>query len=158
MYPLHHSPDNGETTGFCGERVDLIGALPDIAKETFNGIGGTDIPMHDWWKIVKREEVFFVFHQAAHGFGIAFLVFALKRCQVNQCLFFGRSFPDPGQFRRDGITFALGNSVHHVALFMHDTPLAWGDGKKGCNGGQQSLMPVCHDQVNLGGSALPQIV
>src|SRR5713226_3189364 len=36
---LHDSPDNGETTGFRGEGINLIGALPHIAKEAFNGIG-----------------------------------------------------------------------------------------------------------------------
>ena len=30
---LHDSPDNGETTGFRGEGINLIAALPHIAKE-----------------------------------------------------------------------------------------------------------------------------
>src|ERR1700693_5161641 len=36
---LHHRPDNSQTTGLSGERVNLIGALSDIAKETLDGIG-----------------------------------------------------------------------------------------------------------------------
>ena len=35
---LHHRPHDGQTTGFCRKGVNRIRALPDIAKETFNGI------------------------------------------------------------------------------------------------------------------------
>ncbi len=36
---LDRRPDNGETTGLRREHVNLIGALPHIAEETFDGIG-----------------------------------------------------------------------------------------------------------------------
>jgi hypothetical protein len=51
---LHHRPDDGQTTGFRGESVNLIRALPDIAKETFNGIGAANVAMHHRWKSIKN--------------------------------------------------------------------------------------------------------
>jgi hypothetical protein len=72
---LHHGPDDGQTTGFCRERINLISALPNIAKEAFNGIGGTNIAMHHLREGVKRQEMFFIFGQAADGFWIPLLVF-----------------------------------------------------------------------------------
>jgi hypothetical protein len=80
VYPLHHGPHNGQTTRFGREGINLIGSLPHIPKEAFNRIGAPNVAMHDWWKVVKCEEMFFIFHQTSHGFGIAFLIFALKRC------------------------------------------------------------------------------
>ena len=44
---LHHRPDDGRTTRFGHEGVDLIGALADIAKQAFNRIGAADVAMHD---------------------------------------------------------------------------------------------------------------
>ena len=44
---LHHGPDDGQTTGLGGERVNLSGALPDEASQAFNGIGTPDVAMHD---------------------------------------------------------------------------------------------------------------
>jgi len=134
MYSLHHSPHNGEATGFCGEGVNLIGSLSHIAKETFHRIGGTDGAMHHLRKVVKCEEMFFIFHQASYRFRVAFLVFALKRRQMEQRLVFGRCFPNPGQFCRDGGAFALGKSIHHMALFLHDAALTRGSRKKCGNG------------------------
>lgn len=75
MDVLHDSPNDRETTGFCCERIDLVRSLPNIAKETFNGIGGANVAMHHWWKRIKGQHMLFIFHQAADGFGIALLVF-----------------------------------------------------------------------------------
>ena len=58
---LHHGPDHGETTGFGRESVNLIRVLSYIAKETLNGIGATDVAVHDWWKRIKRQEMLFIF-------------------------------------------------------------------------------------------------
>jgi hypothetical protein len=85
---LHHRPDNGETTGFRRKGVNLIGALPDIAKETFNGIGAPNVAMHDRWKSKKRQKMLFIFTEAADGFGIALLVFGFKSCQIEQRILF----------------------------------------------------------------------
>src|SRR3989442_8309087 len=51
---LHHRPHDGQTAGFCRKDVNLIGALPDIAEKTFNGIGTADVAMHDRRESIKR--------------------------------------------------------------------------------------------------------
>src|SRR5579884_3581794 len=78
LYSLHHRPHNSQTTSFCGEGVNLIGALSDIAKEAFDRIGRTDIPMHHLGKGIKREQMLFVLYQATDRFGIALLVLAFE--------------------------------------------------------------------------------
>ena len=74
MYILHDCPDDGQTTGFCGEGINLIGSLANIAKEAFNGVGTPNITVHHWWKRIKRQEMFFIDASAADGFGIALLI------------------------------------------------------------------------------------
>ena len=54
---LHHRPDNSQTTGLSGERVNLIGALSDIAKETLDGIGAANVAMHDRREGVKCQQM-----------------------------------------------------------------------------------------------------
>ncbi len=82
MNVLHGSPNDGQATGFCREGINLIGALPDITKKAFNRIGATNIPMHDRWKGIKRQQVLFLFGQATDGFGIALLVCGFKGRQI----------------------------------------------------------------------------
>jgi hypothetical protein len=91
-------------------------ALPYVAKETFNGIGRTDIPMHDLRKSLKRQEMLFIFHQAAHRFGILLLVFAFECRQLGQGLLFRWRLPDPSQFRSDRVLLSDGgwHSCHCV--------------------------------------------
>ena len=50
MDSLHHSPNNRQTTGFCGKGINLIGTSSDIAKQTFNRVGASDVTMHDLWE------------------------------------------------------------------------------------------------------------
>ena len=50
---LNGGPDDGETTGFRSEHVDLIRALAHIAEKALNGIGGLDMPMHALGEVVK---------------------------------------------------------------------------------------------------------
>jgi hypothetical protein len=45
---LHDRPDDGQTTGFGGKSINLIGALPNVTKQTFNRIGAANRAMHDW--------------------------------------------------------------------------------------------------------------
>jgi hypothetical protein len=42
---LDRRPDNRQATRFCGEDVDLIGALPHIAKQAFNSIRRLNVPV-----------------------------------------------------------------------------------------------------------------
>jgi len=92
---LHYCPHNREAAGFCGEGVNLIRALPDIAKETFNGIRAADVAMHDWRKRIKGQEMLFIFDQAADGFWIAFLVCGFECCQIEQRILFLLLLEDP---------------------------------------------------------------
>lgn len=79
---LHYGPDDGQTTGFRREGVNLIGALSHIAKEALDGVGRANVAMHDRWERIKRQKMLFIFTEAADGFGIALLVFGLKGCQI----------------------------------------------------------------------------
>ncbi len=93
---LHHSPDNGQTGRLRRKGVNLIGALAHIAKETFNGIGRANGAMHDRWESIKRQQMLFIFTQAADGFGIALLLFGFKGRQIEQRVLFLLLFEDPG--------------------------------------------------------------
>ena len=90
---LHHGPDNGQTTGFRGEGSNLIRSLPHIAKETFDGIGVADVAMHDRWKRIKGQQMFFIFAQAANRFWRAFLIFGFEGRQIEQHILFLLLFP-----------------------------------------------------------------
>ncbi len=72
---LHHGPDTSETTGFRCERINLIGALSHIAKKAFNGIGAANVAMPDQRFGIKRQQMLFIFTEAANGFGVALAVF-----------------------------------------------------------------------------------
>ncbi len=43
---LHGRPDDGQATHLSCEHANLIGVLPHVAKETFNGIGGLNVSVH----------------------------------------------------------------------------------------------------------------
>ena len=78
VYSLHHRPHNGETTGFGGEGINLIGSLSHIAEKAFDGVGRANVAMHDLRKGVKREQMLFILHQASDCLRIALLVLALE--------------------------------------------------------------------------------
>ncbi len=65
---LDGGPDNGETTGLRCEHINLIGALPHIAEQAFDGVGGLNMSVQGLRKLVKREEVLFIFRQAAQRY------------------------------------------------------------------------------------------
>ena len=89
---LDGCPDNGQATGLGREHINLIGALPHIAEETFNGIGRLNVPMHRLRKRIKRQEVLFVLSQASYRFWIALAYLALKAANwVNASGFVGCS-------------------------------------------------------------------
>ena len=77
---LHHGPDDCQTRRLCRKSVNLIGALPHIAKEAFNRIGRANVTMHDRWKRIKRQQMLFIFHQAAHCFSVALAI--LGECSL----------------------------------------------------------------------------
>ncbi len=51
---LHSCPDNRQATGLRREHVDLIGALPDITEQAFDGIGSLHVPVSRLGKSIKR--------------------------------------------------------------------------------------------------------
>src|SRR5229473_6355824 len=57
---LDGGPDDRQATGLRGEHINLIGALPHIAEQTFNRIGGLNVPMHRGRKLVKRQRLLFL--------------------------------------------------------------------------------------------------
>ena len=77
---LHHGPDNGQATGFRGEDVNLIRSPSNITKQTFNGIGASNVAMHHLREGVKRQEMLLIFAQAADRFWVAQVVFAFEGC------------------------------------------------------------------------------
>ena len=155
---LDGGPDNRQTTALCREDIDLIGPLPHIAEQTFNGIGGPDMPMHPLRKVVKREGFFFFLCQTAHGFWIALALFGFAGHELDHGLLFCRLVPDAHEFGLDHATLAARNSVEDVALLMQQTTLRRGSRKQFLHGCQQSVMPVAHDQIHLSGSSGPQVV
>jgi hypothetical protein len=54
MDPLHDSLHNRQATGFRSEGANLIGTSSDIAKQTFNRVGASDVTMYDLWEGIKR--------------------------------------------------------------------------------------------------------
>ncbi len=57
------------------EGVDWVGALAHIAQQAFNGIGAANVAVHRRREGIKGQEMLFIDASAAHGFGIALLVF-----------------------------------------------------------------------------------
>jgi len=72
---LDRGPHNRQAAVLGGEDANLIGALPHEASETFDGIGGLNMPVHGSRKCIERQGLLFLFSQASHRFGIAFAVF-----------------------------------------------------------------------------------
>jgi hypothetical protein len=54
---LHHRPDDRQTAGFGRKGVNLIGALPNIAKQAFNGVGASNVAVHDLREGIKRQHM-----------------------------------------------------------------------------------------------------
>ncbi len=71
---------------------------------------------------------------------------------------FDRMFPDANQFGLHIPTFSPGDGVEDIALFMHQTALTRGGCKQLRDRGPQSIMPIGHDQVDLGDPSCAQIL
>jgi len=65
---LDRGQDNRQATGLSGEHINLIGALPHIAKQTLNGIGGLNVSVHGGREVIKRERLLFLLCQTSHRF------------------------------------------------------------------------------------------
>jgi len=155
---LHHCPDNGQATRFCRESVNLIRALSDMAKETFNGIGAVNGAMHDRRESIKGQQMLFIFGETAYRFWIALLVLGFEGRHIEQRILFLPLLEDPGSFWADLFALAMSNSIEDMALFMHHTALSGSGWKQRGEGCQQSLMPIGDDQVDLGRPSIAQVL
>ncbi len=138
--------------------IYLISALSHIAEETFDRIRALNIPMDGGRELVKRQEMRFILPQAAHRFWIALAVFGFEGRQLGDGLLLVRLFPDANQFGLHIPTFSPGDGVEDIALFMHQTALTRGGCKQLRDRGPQSIMPIGHDQVDLGDPSCAQIL
>jgi hypothetical protein len=107
---------------------------------------------------IKREEMLLIFTPAPYGLGITLVVFGLECAQIEQRILFLLLLPDACQFSRDLLPLTVGNGVEHLALFMHQTPLARGCRKQSLDRCHESIMPISDDQIDLGHSPLAQIL
>ena len=115
---LHRRPDNAETTGLGREGINLIGALPHIAEETFDRIGRLNVSMHRLRECKKGEGVLFVFSQASDCLRIALIVLGFEGRQLDQGLLLGRLAPDAVEFRLHLASFSPGNGAQqHSAAY-----------------------------------------
>src|SRR2546430_8398629 len=146
---LHHSPNNGETAHLCGEGINLIGALSNIAEKTFDGIGRLDMTIHGRWKSIKGQQMLFILSQAAYGFGITLSIFRFKCRQVDKCILLLLLFPNAAEFGLDVLAFSSRDGTHDITLLVDETALTRGCRKEFPDGCQQSIMSVCHQQIYL---------
>ena len=122
---LDRGPDNRQATGLGGEDVNLIGTLAHIAEQTFNGIGGPDMPMHPLRKVVKREGFLFFLCQTAHGFWIALAVFGFEGRQLYQCFLLCRLLPNASEFSLNISALSSRDGIQDIALLVQQTALVW---------------------------------
>jgi hypothetical protein len=115
---LDRGPHNRQAAVLGGEDVDLIGALPHVAEEAFDGIGGLNMPVHGLRKLVKREGLLFLFSQASQRFGIAFTIFGFEGRQLDECLLFGRLLPNRHEFNLNLTALSPGDRSEDIALLM----------------------------------------
>jgi hypothetical protein len=155
---LHGCPDDAQATGLRREDIDLIGPLPHIAEQTLNGIGGLNMPMHALREGVKREGLLFFLAQTSHCLWIALAVFGFEGHQLSHGFLFGGLLPDSCEFGGHLSALPSGDGIQDIALLMHQTALTRGGRKQFLHGGQQAVMSVGDDQIDVSGSTSAQIV
>jgi hypothetical protein len=150
---LDRGPDNREATGLGRKHVNLVGALAHITEQTLNGIGRLNMPMHGLRELVKREGLLFFLGQTSYCLWIALAIFGFEGRQLGRCLLFVRLLPDANEFGLDIATLPSGNGREHVALLVHQTALTRRGRKQVRDRRQQPLVPIGHNEVDLGGSS-----
>src|SRR5207237_8147069 len=86
-------------------------------------IGATNVPMHDLWEGIKRQQMFFIFAQTADRFWIAQAVFPFEGSQVRARFLQRQCFPNPSQLCSHLLLLTVGNGIPHIALLVHQTAL-----------------------------------
>jgi hypothetical protein len=66
--------------------------------------------------------------------------------------------PDAHEFSLDIAALSSGDSGKHIALFMHQAPLARGGRKQFRDGSEQAIVSVGDDEVDLGSPSCAQIM
>jgi hypothetical protein len=137
---LDRRPDNRQATGLRREYINLVGALSDITLR--------DSQWH-WWSEcadASSEETHKTSRGALHpqrGFAPPLdSVECTWRVKAASCV---------------KASCLLGCS-QDIALLMHETALTRGCRKEFRDSGQQSVMPVSDNQIDVGGSSSPQIL
>src|SRR5215472_4905603 len=114
--------------------------------------------MHHRRKGIKGEQMLFIFAQTADRESQAFLLFGLKRRQVEQGLLFLLLLEDLSQFSADLFALAMRNGTQHIALFMDHTALPCSAREQRADSGQQPIMPIGDDEIELSNPALAHIL
>ena len=127
----------------------LIGALPYVAEQALNGIGGLNMPVHRGGELVKGQQVFFILRQAAHRFGIAHSVLAFKGGQLGQCFLLGRCSQMPTSSACTSPRSRLGMALSTLRCLCDLSALARGGRKQVRDSGEQSIMPIGHDEIDV---------
>jgi len=116
------------------------------------------MPMHGGRELVKGQEVLFILNEASHRLWIALSVLGFEGCQLGQGLLLTRLLPDANEFGLHIASLSSRDGVEDIALLMHSTALTRGGRKEFRDRGQQSILPVSDNQINVGGSSSPQIL
>jgi hypothetical protein len=155
---LDGGPDNGKATHLCRKHINLIGALPHITKQTFDGVGRLNISVHGLRKFVKRKGPLFLFSQVSHRFRIAFPVFGFEGRQLDECLLYRRLLSNRHEFSLNLTALSPGDRSEDIALLMQQTTLTRRGRKQLPDSCQHAVMPVGHDEVDLGRSSRSQVL
>ncbi len=115
---LNRGPDNSQATRLRGEHVNLIGALPHVTEEAFDGIGGLNMSVHGNRKCIERQGFLFLFSQASQRFGIAFAIFGLESLQLDDGLLFAELLPNRREFSGNLSALSSGDRIEDIALLM----------------------------------------
>ena len=86
------------------------------------------------------------------------LYLASARRQFCHGLLFARLLPDAHKFGLHESALTSGNGIQHIALLVHQTALTRRSRKQLPDRGQQSVMPIGHDQIDVAGSSCAQVL
>src|SRR5207249_4699899 len=96
--------------------------------------------------------------QASHRLWIALAVFGFEGSEVDQGLLLARLLPNPDEFGLHLPALSSRDSREHIALLMDQTALTRRGRKQFRDRCQQAIMPIGHNQINVGGSSCAQVL
>ncbi len=134
---LNRGPDDSEATHLRGEDVNLVGALPHIAKQALGSVGRSNVAIHRLREVIKGEGLALFLAQTPDRLRVELAIFEGR--QIHQGSFFGELGPDGCQFGLDRLTHLPGNGIQDIALFVQDTALPESRRKQPVDGSARSL-------------------